>query len=209
MDNLSDLMRKHQHSLLTPEQKLLFAIFKKEIAVEAPDRCKGCGDAMAYYPARKIVRLSRRKIPEKTICTKCVRNNRKADHARLCAQYDLPVVCIRFLDKLFTDSIGGLLDHRAIKRTKLQHEMKLTDVIDMWVRQNGICALSGRNMLLTGDSFGNQASIDRIDNERGYLVSNTQLVCWTANRLKGTYEVGALIELCKDISNFNEQKCVA
>ena len=48
------------------------------------------------------------------------------------------------------------------------------------------------------------ASLDRIDNSKGYLKGNVQWVHKDVNMAKGTMKNDSFIAMCKTIANFNE-----
>lgn len=60
--------------------------------------------------------------------------------------------------------------------------------------QRGLCALTGEPIYL--DST---ASIDRIDNTKGYEVGNVWWTTKTSNRLKNNYSMEELLHLCRKI----------
>lgn len=43
------------------------------------------------------------------------------------------------------------------------------------------------------------ASLDRIDNDKGYDSGNCVLVCWIANNAKGTHDMGLFLHLCRSV----------
>lgn len=62
----------------------------------------------------------------------------------------------------------------------------------LWENQDGKCALSGVQMTHHRDGSGIKefnASIDRIDQERGYEPGNVQLVCYRINILRHTLPI--------------------
>lgn len=61
------------------------------------------------------------------------------------------------------------------------------DVINLWHKQQGRCAVSGVVLTHHKDGSGRKdfnASLDRISSEHGYTVDNVQLVCYRANLMK-------------------------
>ncbi|MBB3411914.1 hypothetical protein FHT87_005881 [Rhizobium sp. BK316] len=67
---------------------------------------------------------------------------------------------------------------------------------DLWVRQDGRCALTGQKFELRANDEGgvqdDRVSLDRIDNLRGYAFDNVQLVTQFANRARGTLSCDAV-----------------
>lgn len=71
--------------------------------------------------------------------------------------------------------------------------------------QKGLCAISGIPMT---SNYGTgvietNASIDRIDSSRGYVIGNVQLTCWAINRMKGPMNLEQLLYFCKNVINNN------
>ncbi len=68
-------------------------------------------------------------------------------------------------------------------------DFKLTadDLIKLWHNQNGLCAISGLQMLHHQKGGLEAASIDRKDCSLGYELDNVQLVCRWANFAKNKY----------------------
>jgi hypothetical protein len=53
----------------------------------------------------------------------------------------------------------------------------LEDLKAQWDKQRGICPYSGKTMVLERRSLMHQASLDRIDSNKGYEIGNIQFVC--------------------------------
>ena len=74
-------------------------------------------------------------------------------------------------------------------RSKQGFEFTLTleELVEIYNKQEGICALSGVLMTRHRDGSGERptnCSIDRINPTRGYTRRNIQLVCWQVNKMK-------------------------
>jgi hypothetical protein len=73
---------------------------------------------------------------------------------------------------------------------------------ELFRQQNGCCALSGVPLSLARrHTRQHTASLDRIDNNKGYVVGNVQWVHREVNRLKGTMSQQRLIYWCQLISD--------
>lgn len=78
----------------------------------------------------------------------------------------------------------------------------------LFLKQNGICALSGEKIILANTSLGcrrgeSTASLDRIDNAKGYIPSNVQWVHKRINYMKHTISEKEFIFWCRRVSKFN------
>lgn len=72
---------------------------------------------------------------------------------------------------------AGRSDRRA---RPLAFDLVRQDLIDLWQKQRGECALTGLAMELAPGSL-RRVSLDRIDSSAGYVPDNVQLVCKFAN----------------------------
>ena len=74
--------------------------------------------------------------------------------------------------------------------------------------QNWKCALTGWNLEFVrgGTYWGGKwcnpmsCTIDRINNEKGYVVGNVQLVTWFANKTKGHLNDREFVKMCKSVA---------
>ena len=107
----------------------------------------------------------------------------------------------------FEDSFALAYMNRIIKRAeKIGVEYNLTPeyMYELFLSQNKKCALSGVDIQFTNswNSKSDQtASLDRIDNTKGYIVGNVQWVHKQVNFMKGTMEQKEFIKFCKLISS--------
>ena len=109
-----------------------------------------------------------------------------------------------YLTRLF-----GQLKHARTKKEKVKvgWDIELEDVLELWDKQEGKCALTGLFMTYHKDGSGRKdlnASIDRINPEIEYLVTNIQLVCSRANTLKHNLREDELYWWAKNIVEFKE-----
>jgi len=81
---------------------------------------------------------------------------------------------------------------------------------NLFLEQNKKCALSGLELILnprwSQQNKGRMenvqtASLDRIDNTKGYILGNVQWVHKQVNFMKGTMEQKEFIKFCKLISS--------
>lgn len=77
------------------------------------------------------------------------------------------------------------------------------DLLDIWNKQKGLCALSGFPMTyIFGEGRQHtNISIDRIDNTKSYEKDNIRLVCTIVNTMRNTLDDSELITWCRRIVN--------
>lgn len=82
---------------------------------------------------------------------------------------------------------------------------------NLLVKQNFKCKLSGIPIKLSKKLIGSSidfksitASLDRIDNNKGYIENNVQWVHKWINTMKNTLSTNDFIYLCKSVSNYND-----
>lgn len=145
-------------------------------------------------------------------CLKCgrKRNVKRADHAKSHAGK----IC-KFCSNKKNHPQG---EHRGIRisfiekfrlqgasRNK-QWNLSYDDVADQADRQNRKCALSGTDLIFSGDFNTITASLDRIDNSKGYESGNVQWVHKHINMMRGTLPIETFKKLCKQVTNNNREK---
>ena len=105
----------------------------------------------------------------------------------------------------------GQLKHARMKKEKSKKgwEITLEDVLELWELQKGRCALTGLFMTFHKDGSGRRdlnVSIDRIDPDVEYLVTNIQLVCLRVNTMKHTMKEDELYWWAKNIVECKENE---
>lgn len=103
----------------------------------------------------------------------------------------------------------------------IEFNITLTDLFNLWEKQNGICALSGEKLLLAKPIFKvingkqiliespkdrNTVSLDRIDSNSAYTVDNIQFVHKTINTMKWQLSEKEFINRCLQIVRYAEEK---
>jgi len=149
-------------------------------------RCK-CG----YEIYRPVYTL---KSINYSMCRKC------STDSRVKLYKELPLL---YLDRV---KVGAKLRH-------LEYSITPEVVYEIFEKQNGVCALSGLKISLTTKSLRLEknrkeftASLDRIDSTKGYTNDNVQWVHKDINQMKSNRTDKDFIELCKKITNFQENK---
>jgi len=76
---------------------------------------------------------------------------------------------------------------KNVRSKKYEVHIDHTDLMELWEKQGGRCALSGVMMthhIYRGDRKDFNVSIDRIRPHEGYTKDNIQLVAWRVNIMK-------------------------
>lgn len=85
------------------------------------------------------------------------------------------------------------------KSRSLSWDITIDDAADLAEAQSYRCALSGVLLVFNGNFNQITASLDRIDNARGYEVDNIQWVHKDINMMRGTLSIDRFVELCKSV----------
>ena len=87
--------------------------------------------------------------------------------------------------KYFVDLIRNA-KNGCKKRGISDFEIDADYLVELCSNQQGICPITGINLTFVSGSgvIYSNASIDRIDNTKGYLKNNIQLLCRSANSMK-------------------------
>ena len=92
----------------------------------------------------------------------------------------------------------NLLLHKA-KLRNYSFDLSLKFLINLWNKQQGLCALSGIMMTHEGAPIFTNVSIDRKNSDKGYTKNNVQLVCVGINKMKSNLTDRKFIEICTTI----------
>lgn len=95
------------------------------------------------------------------------------------------------------------IKHNASKR-KLAFEISLEYIGDLLDKQYGMCALTGLPISIGASRDGiTTASLDRIDNSKGYIEGNVQWVHKDINQIRSNHTVEYFVQLCKLVAAHN------
>lgn len=137
----------------------------------------------------------------RTKCIDCVLTDSKKSHKETYKEK------IKIRSANPRNYISGLLNH-ASQRKKGNYNLDLPYLIELYEKQNGKCAISGRKMThIAGEGrVLTNISIDRINNDGGYTKGNVQLVCFCVNMMKQTFTTEDLLDWCRNILEVNYGK---
>lgn len=94
---------------------------------------------------------------------------------------------------------------RQARGRKKEFDISIEYLWDLFLEQDRQCALTnlpldfGRN----GHRNETSASLDRIDNDKGYLEGNVRWVLKDINMIRGSYDTDYFIKLCHAVANAN------
>lgn len=76
-------------------------------------------------------------------------------------------------------------------------------ILDLWNKQNGLCAISKIPMTYEMDAgrVYTNISIDQIEQGKGYTEDNVQLICMAVNQLKSDWDMNTVKYICKMVVN--------
>lgn len=100
---------------------------------------------------------------------------------------------------------------RAARKNK-EFDLTVEFLKKLWEDQKGIDPFTGKKLILPHNSgiiWDNNdplhASIDRIDNSKGYLMTNVRYVSHMANIARGIFSDEQLIAFCKSVTKFKSE----
>lgn len=106
--------------------------------------------------------------------------------------------------------------YRSAKRRYKEFDLTLQDLKDQWDKQNGKCPYTGFQMIprtytKTPIDKMRQASLDRIDSSKGYVVGNIEFVCCAINYLKSDFSQQEVVDFLNDFksSDFSEDRTIS
>jgi hypothetical protein len=99
--------------------------------------------------------------------------------------------------KHISQTIFGAWERNAAKR-HISFNLDIADVEQLWVRQNGHCAVTGRAMTSITNDW-NKMSLDRVDCQGDYSRENVRLVCSKVNIVRNELTDAELGQVLKDM----------
>lgn len=95
---------------------------------------------------------------------------------------------------------------KAAAKRGLEVNINLQYVWRLYKKQKGLCALSGVPIYFGRSSYTHEstASLDRIDNNKGYVKGNVQWVHKDINRIKWVFTTETFLGLCKNVALHNK-----
>lgn len=97
---------------------------------------------------------------------------------------------------------------RAARQRDIEFDITVDYAWGLYLKQDRKCFLTGRNIGFDENvtRYDNSASLDRIDNTRGYVEGNVQWVHKDVNRMKWILTNDEFISICKETISYEKQK---
>jgi hypothetical protein len=98
--------------------------------------------------------------------------------------------------------------YAALNQRGLDFDIDLKYIMDLLKQQDSKCALTGWDLEFTRGgtyAYGTNprgCTMDRKNNQRGYVKGNVQLVCWKANKIKGELNDDEFKTFCKQVADY-------
>jgi hypothetical protein len=90
------------------------------------------------------------------------------------------------------------------KLSGLPHSIDTEYLKDLYSKQEGLCAITGKVMIIRGFNCAADSplsiSLDRIDSDEGYVDGNVWLVCTGINLMKSRLKMTEFVDFCKLVS---------
>lgn len=94
------------------------------------------------------------------------------------------------------------------KRRKIEFNVTLEEVWDLFLKQGRKCALTGRNIFFAPTRVNTSkqtASLDRIDSSGSYEINNVQWLHFQVNQMKWTLTQEDFKRVCKEVVDYNDE----
>ena len=96
---------------------------------------------------------------------------------------------------------------RGAALRNMTFDLRIEDLWEQFQSQNGLCALTGLPIEFPKHTTDRgEASLDRIDNDRGYFRDNIQWVHKHVNRMKMDHSDARFVELCRLVVKHADRK---
>lgn len=193
----------------------IYNVGRGDLLSEQSKSCQHCGntktpDLIGQHFGKWTVLhcdLNRKSCYQYFIC-QCVCGNKKSVTSyNLRNNISTQCVCCAHKKGGYKDITGTYICNIRTHayRRKIKFDITPKDLYKIWIQQNKTCALTGLplTIAINGKNIPTiqTASVDRIDNNLGYIKNNVWFVHKTINRIKNTISINMLIFFANMISN--------
>jgi hypothetical protein len=154
----------------------------KQIQSETQRTCKKCN---LVKPKEEFCKLN--STAYSYMCKDCFNENRSSNRNDY---------FFKTLNSFITHKIANA--RKRAKKKNINFDLDIEFIINLYEKQNGLCALSKETLTFERNNFKN-LSIDRVNSSKGYTKDNVQLVCEIVNCMKLDLNVEDFILFCKKI----------
>lgn len=138
----------------------------------------------------------------KVIC-KCGRETWRSSNALVYNKTNSCKSCCKTINEQNTYILSYLrkVKNRA-ETSKFEFNIDANYIEQLYINQNKKCVLSGLDIIFRPNYMVSEqtASLDRIDNTKGYIQGNVQWLHKDVNNMKHTFTQKYFIQLCKSIA---------
>lgn len=159
------------------------------IVKEFSKYCQSCGGIQSYTSKNELQRATKNNTHCRSCHNKSVKYNKRLHKGIPIAWFD---------DK----------KRKALARGK-EFSIDIKYIWYLYLRQNKVCALSGLPLDFDKDTSVSMVSIDRINNDKGYVKRNIQLLHKTINFMKYVYTQKEFIKMCKLVAQKNSDEKIS
>lgn len=89
---------------------------------------------------------------------------------------------------------------RSAKQRFKQIDIDLQHLKEIWEKQQGKCPFTGWDLSLERNNLPHQASLDRIDSNKGYVKGNVRFIALIANYCKNNFTDEEVLKFCNSVA---------
>lgn len=93
----------------------------------------------------------------------------------------------------------------SAKKRNIEYSISDEFLLELLIKQNKKCFLTGLDLIFSGDNKKHTASLDRIDSNLGYIESNVVWVHKDINILKNSFSWSYILNICERINTYGRK----